>query len=49
MLTRQKIVTHVKRKCSRPPKHKTEEDKIQKPAANTCTTQPRQANENSKK
>ena len=30
--------TQVKRKCSRPPKQKTEKDKTQKPAANTCTT-----------
>ena len=30
--------TQVKRKCSRLPKQNTEQDKIQKPAANTCTT-----------
>ena len=51
MLTRQKIITQqtqVKRKHGRLPKQKTEQDEIQKPAANTCTTQPRQANENSK-
>ena len=31
--------TQVKRKHGRPPKQKTEQDEIQKPAANTCTTQ----------
>ena len=40
--------TQVKRKRSRPPKQKIEQTKIQKPAANTHTTQPRQANEHSK-
>ena len=30
--------TKVKRKHGRPPKQKTEQDKIQKSAANTCTT-----------
>ena len=30
--------TQVKRKCGRLPKQKTEQDEIQKPAANTCTT-----------
>ena len=30
--------TQVKRKCSRLPKQKIEQNKIQKPAANTCTT-----------
>ena len=29
--------TQVKRKCGRPPKQKTEQDKIQKPAGNTHT------------
>ena len=38
----------VKRKHGRPAKQKTEQNKTQKPAANTCTTQPRQANKNSK-
>ena len=37
MFTRQKIMTQ----------HKTELDQIQKPAANSCTTQPRQANKTS--
>ena len=32
--------TQVKRKCSRLPKQKTEQNKTQKPAANICTTQP---------
>ena len=41
-------MTQVKRKHSRPPKQKTEQDKIQKPAANACTTRPKQANKNSK-
>ena len=40
--------TQVKRKHGRPPKQKIEQNEIQKPAANTCTTQPRQANKNSK-
>ena len=40
--------TQVKRKGGRPPKQKTEQDKIQKTAANTHTTRPRQANKNSK-
>ena len=40
--------TPVKTKHSRPPKQKIEQDEIQKPAANTHTTQPRQANKNSK-
>ena len=40
--------TQVNRKNSRPPKQKSEQNKIQKPAANTHTTQPRQANKNSK-
>ena len=40
--------TQVKRKHGRPPKQRTEQDKIQKPAANTHTTQLRQANKNSK-
>ena len=40
--------TLVKRKHSRPPKQKIEQDEIQKPDANTHTTQPRQANTNSK-
>ena len=30
--------TQAKRKCGRLPKQKTEQDKIQKPAAKTCTT-----------
>ena len=42
------IRDRVKRKHSRPPKQKTGQDLTQKPAANTCTTQPRQANKNSK-
>ena len=40
--------TQVKRKHGRPPKQKIEQDETQKPAANTCTTWPRQANKNSK-
>ena len=40
--------TQVKRKCGRPPKQKTGLDETQKPAAYTCTTQPRQANKSSK-
>ena len=40
--------TQVKRKHGRPAKQKIEQDETQKPAANTCTTQPRQANKNSK-
>ena len=40
--------TQVKRKHGRLPKQKTEQDETQKPVANTCTTQPRQANKNSK-
>ena len=43
-----KVTTQVKRKHGRPPKQKIEQNKIQKPAANTCTTRPRQANKNSK-
>ena len=39
--------TQVKRKHSRLPKQKSELNEIQKPAANTCTTQPRQTNKNS--
>ena len=30
--------TQVTRKCRRPPKQKIEQNEIQKPAANTCTT-----------
>ena len=30
--------TQVKRNCGKPPKQKTEQEEIQKPAANTCTT-----------
>ena len=41
-------ITQVKRKHRRPPKQKIEQNKIQKPAADTCTTRPRQANKNSK-
>ena len=40
--------TQVKRKRGRPPKQKIEQNEIKKPAANTCTTQPGQANKNSK-
>ena len=40
--------TQVKRKHGRLPKQKIEQDETQKPAANTYTTQPRQANKNSK-
>ena len=40
--------TQVKRKRDRPPKQKIKQTEIQKPAANTCTTQPRQANKHSK-
>ena len=40
--------TQVKRKCSRSPKQKTEQNNTQKSTANTCTTQPIQANKNSK-
>ena len=40
--------TQIKRKECRWPKQKVEQDETQKPAANTCTTQPRQANKNSK-
>ena len=40
--------TQVKRKHGRPPKQKTGLDETLKPTANTCTTHPRQANENSK-
>ena len=40
--------TQVKRKCSRSPKQKIEQNEIQKPAANTHTSRPRQANKNSK-
>ena len=39
--------TQVKRKHDRLPKQKTEQNEIQKPAANTHTTRPRQANKNS--
>ena len=46
--TKDHDTTQVKRKCSRLPKQKTEQDEIQKTAANTSTTQPRQANKNSK-
>ena len=38
----------VKRKCGRPPKQKTGPDNTPKPAANTCTAQPRQVHENPK-
>ena len=48
MFTRQKIVTQVKRKHGKLPKQNTEQNEIQKPTANTRTTQPRQANKNSK-
>ena len=41
-------MTQVKRKCSRGPKQKTGLDNTQKPAANTCTVQPKQAHKNSK-
>ena len=40
--------TQVKKKCSRPSKQKIEQNEILKPAANTHTTRPRQANKNSK-
>ena len=40
--------TQVKREHGRLPKQKTEQNKTEKPAANTCTTQPRQGNKNSK-
>ena len=40
--------TQVKRKLGSLPKQKTEQDETQKPAANTCTTQPRHTNKNSK-
>ena len=40
--------TQVKRKCGRPPKQKTGLDNIPKPAANTCTVQPRQVHKNFK-
>ena len=35
--TKDHDMTQVKRKCSRPPKQKTELDNTQKPATNTCT------------
>ena len=35
-------MTQVKRKCGRLPKQKTGLDNTPKPAANTCTAQPRQ-------
>ena len=41
-------MTQVKRKCSRPPKQKPGLDNTQKPAANTCTVQPKQVHKNSK-
>ena len=34
-------MTQVKRKCSRPPKHKTKPNTSQMPAANTSTTRPK--------
>ena len=40
--------TQIKRKCSRPPKQKTGIDITQKPAANTCTVQPKPVHKNSK-
>ena len=40
--------TQVKRKHGRLPKQKIKQNEIQKPAVITCTTQPRQANKNSK-
>ena len=40
--------TQVKRKHGRPPKQKIGQDETQNPAANTHTTQPRQANKNSR-
>ena len=41
-------MTQVKRKCGRLPKQKTGLDNTQKPAANTCTVQPKQVHKNSK-
>ena len=41
-------MTQVKRKCIRPPKQKTGLDITQKPAANTCTVQPKPVHKNSK-
>ena len=40
--------TQIKKKQGRAPKQKTEQKEIQKPAANICTIQPRQANKYSK-
>ena len=40
-------MTQVKRKCGRSPKQKTGPDNTQKPAANTCTVQPKHAHNNS--
>ena len=36
-MTKDYDMTHVKRKCSRPPKQKTKPDTTQTPAANTST------------
>ena len=41
-------MTQGKRECSRPPKQKTGLDITQKPAANTCTVQPKPVPKNSK-